>query len=63
MRFRMVVRSCMVVRSRMVMQMTRHPCRGGGTQFQRKRHALGRHEAGRNIGTEQQQGQQQYAGP
>jgi hypothetical protein len=51
------------MRSGVVMQMSRHFRRDGGTQLQRERYAVGRHEAGRNIGTKQKQRQQQDAGP
>jgi hypothetical protein len=46
------------MRSRVMMQMGRHSRRDRGTQLQRKRYAIGRHEARRDIGTKQQQGQQ-----
>jgi hypothetical protein len=51
------------MRSSLVMQMGRHARHGGGTQLQREWNAVGRHEAGGNIGTKQKQGQQQNAGP
>jgi hypothetical protein len=51
------------VGSRVVMCMGRHARHGRGTQLQRKRYAVRRHEAGRDIGTKQKQGQQQDAGP
>jgi hypothetical protein len=51
------------MRSAVVMQMTRHFRRDGGTQLQRKGYAVGRHEADGHIGTKQKQGQQQDAGP
>jgi hypothetical protein len=51
------------MRSRVVMQMGGHFHRRGGTELQRKWHAARRHEADGNIGTENQQGQQQDAGP
>jgi hypothetical protein len=51
------------MRSSVVMQMGGHARRGGGTQLQRKRHAVGGHEADRNIGTKQKQGQHEDAGP
>jgi hypothetical protein len=58
MRSRMVI-----VRSRMGMQVGGHARRCGGTEFQGEWHAGRRHEAGRHIGTKQEQGQQQDAGP
>jgi hypothetical protein len=51
------------MRSGVVMQVRRHFRRDGGTQLQRERYAVGRHETGRNIGTKQKQGQHQDAGP
>ena len=51
------------VRSAVVMQMDGHSRHGGRTQLQRKGYAVRGHEADRNIGTKQQQGQQQDAGP
>jgi len=47
-----------IMRSRMVMQMSGHSRRRGWTELQGKRHAARRHEAARNIGTKNQQGQQ-----
>jgi hypothetical protein len=47
------------MRSGMMVQMRgRHLRHPGGTQLQRKGYAACRHEAGRNIGAKQQQGQQ-----
>jgi hypothetical protein len=51
------------MRSGVMMQMPWHFRRDGGTQLQRERYAVGRHEAGRHIGTKQKQGQHQDAGP
>jgi hypothetical protein len=51
------------MRSGVVMQMSRNFRCDRGTQLQRERYAVGRHEAGRNIGTKQKQGQHQDAGP
>jgi hypothetical protein len=39
-----------------------HARQSDGTQFQGKRYAAGRHEAGGNIGAKQQQAQQPEAG-
>lgn len=45
--------------SRMVEQMGRRRAHhAGGAQFQRERHAAGRHKTGRYIGAKQKQGQQ-----
>jgi len=63
-RFEVCVRCRMaVMQSWVVMQMAGHPSRRGGTELQREWHAVRRHEAGGNIGTENQQGQQEDAGP
>ena len=51
------------MRSGVVMQMSRHFRGDGGTQLQRERYAVGRHEAGGHIGTKQKQGQHEDAGP
>ena len=50
------------VRSEVMMQMMRrHAGRGVGTQLQPVRRAAGRHEAHRNIGAQQEHGQQKDA--
>jgi len=54
----MIMRPGLIMGSRMVMQMGGHSRRCGGTELQRKWHAARRHEAGGNIGTKNQQGQQ-----
>jgi hypothetical protein len=51
------------MRAGVVMQVDGHSRRDGGTQLQRERYAVGRHEAGGNIGAKQKQGQHQDAGP
>ena len=51
------------MRSGVVMLMGRHSRCDGGTQLQRERYAVRRHEAGGHIGTKQKQGQHEDAGP
>ena len=45
------------------MHMRGHSRQGGGTQLQCEGHAVGRHEAGGNVGTKQEQDQHEDAGP
>jgi hypothetical protein len=58
MRHGMIMRPGLIMRSRMVMRMGGHARCRRRTELQRKRHAARRHEAGGNIGTKNQQGQQ-----
>ena len=51
------------MRPGVVMQMGRHSRHGGGTELQGKGHAVRRHEAGGNVRTKQEQGQQEDTGP
>jgi hypothetical protein len=57
------MRPRVLMRAGVVMRMTRHGCRDGGTQLQREWHAVRGHEAGRHVGSKQQQRQQQDASP